>query len=1435
LPPPDLPATLTLEFPPSLRFGRYRVTGTLGAGGFGTVYRGYDDELQREVAIKVAHPSRLTAPHAVHQYLTEGRILAGLDHPGIVPVHDVGRTEGGLCYLVSKFIPGGDLAARLQQGKMPAAEAARLIATAAEALHHAHQRGLVHRDIKPANVLLGPEGRPILADFGLALREEDFGKGPTGAGTPPYMSPEQARQEGHLVDGRSDVYSLGVVLYELVAGQRPFRADDRAALLEMIKTCEPRPLRQHDDTVSKELDRICLKALSKRVSDRYSTARDLAEDLHLWLAEQQAKVGSGPPSPAGPAAPPSPSESSRNDAGIVPKGLRSFDGGDADFFLRLLPGPYGRDGLPESVRFWKARLDETDPDRSFRVGLLYGPSGCGKSSLVKAGLLPRLAGHVLPVYAEATPDDTEARLVRGLQHHWPDLPAGVDLPEVLARLRRGDGPPAGRKVVLVLDQFEQWLHAHQGEQSPPLLQALRQCDGRRLQALVLVRDDFWMSATRFMRDLEVPLLEGQNSAAVDLFDPRHARKVLAGFGRAFAALAEGPPTPEQERFLDRAVAELAQQGKVNPVRLALFAEMVKGKPWVPATLRDVGGIEGLGVTFLEETFSAPTAPPEHRLHQHAARAVLGALLPGPGCDLKGQMQSAQDLRAVSGYPASPGDFEALLHILDAEVRLVTPTEREAAPADAPDRPAARQYYQLSHDYLIEPLRHWLTAKQRETRSGRAALLLAERAALWAPRADPRQLPTWWEWVNVLVWVRPSRRGETGRRLMAAATRYYALRGLLAAGILVLVVLAGLLVRDRLAEKQRIAFADGLVDRLLVADIDQVPQTVASLDGYRTWTDPELARVAADPAAPPKQRLRASLALVPVDPGQVPGLYRALLEADPDDFLVIRGQLAPHAAELAEPLWRVVEDGQAEPSRRLRAGAALAAYAADDERWQGAAGPVTGQLVKESALHLRQWLAALQPVRQHLLPHLADVYRGKDPAERPLATSALGHYFADRPAVLIDLVKDADTRQYLQLIDKLTPYRDETVAAMTAELNRTLPGEAPPAAREELARRQANAAVTLFRLGERERVWPLFRHSADPARRSFLIHSLKPLGADPVPLAQRWSEEQDVSSRRALLLCLGEFGDRLPAEVRAQVLRGSLRAYREDPDPGIHSTAEWLLRTWNAGDLAGAEADLKGRPAPAGRTWLIDGQGHTLVEIDGTTQPVELSQGKRVNRSFAVATKEVTVEQFLRFRAKHPYQAEPGTGRDRPVNVVSWYDAAAYCRWLSEEEKVPENQMCYPPVEDIKSGMKPYADYLSRTGYRLPTEPEWELACRAGTWTSRFCGEPEELLPHYAWFAANSGFRLQPVGRLKPNDFGMFDMLGNAMEWCHESAGVLPKGGAADVEDLDPVRDDVWRVARGTTHHQREDRLRASQRDPLAPTTAWYSLGFRVARTVKPAP
>ena len=507
------------------------------------------------------------------------------------------------------------------------------MATVAEALHYAHKQGLVHRDVKPGNILIGKDGKPYVVDFGLALREENIGKGPKYAGTPAYMSPEQARGEGHRVDGRSDIFSLGVVFYELLVGRQPFRGDTQAELLEQVTSYEATTAaavrREAAEGTGTHLPQGDGEASQRAIfvgprhGRRPATVLGRADgdpERHVagWRdfgCLRDARLRNAASTSVGSIAASSASmdlgSSDSQPIKIVPKGLRSFDAHDADFFLELLPGPRDRDGLPDSLRFWKTRIEETDPDNTFSVGLIYGPSGCGKSSLVKAGLLPRLSEDVIPVYIEATPEETETRLLHGLRKRCPALEDNLSLKDTLAALRRGQGIPVGKKVLIVLDQFEQWLHAKKEEENTDLVQALRQCDGGRVQCIVMVRDDFWMAVTRFMRELEVRLRRRSEHRRWSIcFRSRPCTKRCwpHSVGRLEHCRTNiSETTKEQKDFLKQSVAGLAEEGKVICVRLALFAEMMKGKAWTPATLKEVGGTKGVGVTFLEETFSASTA------------------------------------------------------------------------------------------------------------------------------------------------------------------------------------------------------------------------------------------------------------------------------------------------------------------------------------------------------------------------------------------------------------------------------------------------------------------------------------------------------------------------------------------------------------------------------------------------------------------------------------------------------------------------------------------------------------------------------------------------------------------------------------------------------------------------------------------------------------
>ena len=298
--PPAGPSTKRDVPAPPAAFGRYRVRNALGAGGFGAVYLCQDTQLDRPVAVKVLRGGPEVSQTGAERFLQEARRLAQLSHPGIVAVHDVGL-DGGQVYIVSDFLEGPDLGRWLEDNRPSWQEAARIAAAVADALAHAHARLIVHRDVKPANIIITPDRGPVLVDFGLGLDEAGAGGPELGiiSGTPAYMAPEQVAGAAHRIDGRTDIHSLGVVLYEMLCGHLPFRASNTRELLRQVRDDEPQPPRQLRPEIPPELERACLKSLAKRLQDRYTTASDFAEDLRRACLPAEGPASSpwlGPPS-----------------------------------------------------------------------------------------------------------------------------------------------------------------------------------------------------------------------------------------------------------------------------------------------------------------------------------------------------------------------------------------------------------------------------------------------------------------------------------------------------------------------------------------------------------------------------------------------------------------------------------------------------------------------------------------------------------------------------------------------------------------------------------------------------------------------------------------------------------------------------------------------------------------------------------------------------------------------------------------------------------------------------------------------------------------------------------------------------------------------------------------------------------------------------------
>jgi serine/threonine protein kinase len=282
------------------QIGRFRLLRALGHGGGGIVFLAFDPELRREVALKIPHLPGLLSPELRRRFQREARAAAHLDHPNLVPVHEVGESSG-VCFIVSAYCRGGSLAQWLaaRTTPVPFRQAAELLTLLADAVHYVHEQGIYHRDIKPGNILLDTVGArwtldlgftPRLTDFGLAKQmDSDSGLSANGrvVGTPSYMAPEQLEGCSEAIGRRTDVYGLGAVLYELLTGQPPFKGATDPETLDQVLFKPPVPPRRLRPKVPPKLETICLKCLEKLPERRYASAAELANDLHRFLTEEQ--------------------------------------------------------------------------------------------------------------------------------------------------------------------------------------------------------------------------------------------------------------------------------------------------------------------------------------------------------------------------------------------------------------------------------------------------------------------------------------------------------------------------------------------------------------------------------------------------------------------------------------------------------------------------------------------------------------------------------------------------------------------------------------------------------------------------------------------------------------------------------------------------------------------------------------------------------------------------------------------------------------------------------------------------------------------------------------------------------------------------------------------------------------------------------------------
>lgn len=922
-----------------------------------------------------------------------------------------------------------------------------------------------------------------------------------------------------------------------------------------------------------------------------------------------------------------------------------------------------------------------------------------------------------------------------------------------------------------------------------------------------------------MKSAEMQLADGKNALFIDLFLTAHAESVMQGFGRAYRALPAypAPLSKDQRDFVGTTIQGLSKNGRVAPVQIAFVAEILKDETWEPRTLELYGGVEGIGVRFLEKTFTLPTAPVIHRSHAEAAQAVLRMLLPAsqgePRTTLKGRCRSEKELAVASGKPLDSAEFHELLQILDEKTKLITavdPIRREES-----DGPGHDRRYQLAHDYLVPSLQEWLARTEAFTWRGRTRQMLLRLNDMWSNYEDIRHLPRLIEWLQIRVLISTSESTISQARMMRQAQTRFLLRGIVA--ICLLIVLAFFswpyleFVRAR-----------NLLNSFVNSPSADVAHLMEEVDSCHRWSHPQLKNIlaAAERTDNRKSQRRALMALVRRDYLLSPKLLTHFREAPLDELVLMNAAMShvPNSQCDLESLWLDLKSSETPPSERIRLAIFLAHRVPNDGGWQLLADDIATLLLEQPPAEQKQWSALIQPIAPFVLAQLAAKI-----IESPNgATLRI-------PASLYKELAHATPNGYQPIIELF----DSAINSDGLSV--------------EHARRAAAAAATLASHGRWDAVDAVFQRTEDPTFRSHLIDFLVESAINFDSLVEQLEFFSDSRTLQGIILTIGDSGSSRSRGARAPAVRALMRIWHSNESPGVRHSISWVLRVWETPTSAVPIASESFVAlSPSTTAWNSLGENHWLSEfpISDTNRlrPLESSMvcfpsgdvsridelGRKIrltiDRPFAIGTTEVTVEDYLRFRRHHEWDERKSPTFNCPVNMVSWYDAVAYCNWLSEQCGIPENQWCYEPNEskEFEVGMKVPDDALERLGFRLATAAEWEFACRGSARSNWSFGNDPKLAAQYAWYQANAGFRPHSVGELKPNEHGLFDMHGNVWEWCHDKL--------TSIEFRDPFKLGDYRLCGGTyIDGPRELSFNAHNWNPPDKTTD--ADGFRICRTL----